>query len=78
MDFKERSQNKDVRSRDWTLGISHTEGHTLTNCAVLAPLITIVLCLNITDSIEANVESAAVHVETANVQLEKAKDYQVS
>lgn len=33
---------------------------------------------HITDSIEANVESAAVHVETANVQLEKAKNYQVS
>ena len=30
----------------------------------------------ILDSIEANVDSAAVHVETANVQLEKAKSYQ--
>lgn len=28
------------------------------------------------DSIEANVDSTAVHVETANVQLEKAKSYQ--
>ncbi|KXJ12622.1 syntaxin-7 [Exaiptasia diaphana] len=31
---------------------------------------------DVIDSIEANVESAAVHVETANVQLEKARDYQ--
>ena len=31
----------------------------------------------ITDSIEANVDSAAVHVETANTQLEKARTYQV-
>ena len=30
-----------------------------------------------TDSIEANVESTAVHVEDGNVQLEKARDYQV-
>ena len=30
----------------------------------------------ILDSIEANVDTAAVHVETANVQLEKAKSYQ--
>ncbi|EDO44588.1 predicted protein, partial [Nematostella vectensis] len=29
------------------------------------------------DSIEANVETAAVHVETANVQLDKARGYQV-
>ena len=28
------------------------------------------------DSIEANVDNAAIHVETANVQLEKAKNYQ--
>ncbi|XP_057312791.1 syntaxin-7-like isoform X2 [Hydractinia symbiolongicarpus] len=31
---------------------------------------------DVIDSIEANVDSAAVHVETANVQLEKAKHYQ--
>lgn len=30
------------------------------------------------DSIEANVDSAAVHVEDGNVQLQKASDYQVS
>ena len=29
------------------------------------------------DSIEANVESAAVHVDDANVQLNKASQYQV-
>ena len=29
------------------------------------------------DSIEANVDSAAVHVEDANVQLHKASNYQV-
>ena len=28
------------------------------------------------DSIEANVDNAATHVETANVQLEKARHYQ--
>ena len=29
------------------------------------------------DSIEANVDNAAVHVEDANVQLQKASQYQV-
>lgn len=29
------------------------------------------------DSIEANVDNAAVHVEDANVQLQKASHYQV-
>ena len=40
----------------------------------LFPLFPVVL---ITDSIEANVETAAVHVEDANVQLDKARNYQV-
>ena len=40
----------------------------------LFPLFPVVL---ITDSIEANVESTAVHVEDANVQLDKARNYQV-
>ena len=30
------------------------------------------------DSIEGNVEQAVVHVTEANVQLQRAKDYQVS
>ena len=29
------------------------------------------------DSIESNLEQAVVHVEQANVQLQRAKDYQV-
>ena len=32
---------------------------------------------NYIDSIEANVDNAAVHVEDANVQLQKASHYQV-
>ena len=31
----------------------------------------------VSDSIEANVDSASSHVEQGNVQLEKARDYQV-
>lgn len=33
---------------------------------------------NFLDSIEANVDSAAVHVEDGNVQLQKASNLQVS
>lgn len=35
------------------------------------------ILFDFTDSIEANVDSAAVHVEDANVQLQKASHYQV-
>ena len=35
-----------------------------------------ILCI-ILDSIESNIEHAAVHVEEANIQLDRAKKYQV-
>lgn len=34
--------------------------------------------MNIADSIEANVENAAIHVEQGTDQLAKAREYQVS
>lgn len=37
----------------------------------------VVILFDFTDSIEANVDNAAVHVEDANVQLQKASHYQV-
>ena len=42
-----------------------------------SPIITVGKLLYFVDSIEANVDSAAVHVEDANVQLHKASNYQV-
>lgn len=38
-------------------------------------MFTVVCCF--TDSIEANVENAEVHVQQANQQLSRASDYQV-
>lgn len=60
------------------IGELHCSWHCSFCCHIDGIYTKLILCIVLTDSIEANVENAEVHVERGTEQLQRAAYYQVS